>query len=193
MQDIEPHFKWRDEYTAEDDKLSPFYRRTYSEFEFTNKVYNYYIHPQWDEFDSETLYTKILFVDYDEKYAIMEFIGEWNDCLHNDIMLLKDNVINPMLKSGITKFILFCDNVLNFHSSDDAYYEAWYEDIKDEGGWITMINTFDHVGQDLKRARIQNYVNYGADFNDINWRNKRPDFVYDEINQLLSSSVKGLW
>lgn len=48
MHDIEPWWGWRDEYVAEKDSRSPFYGRTYDEFTFTNKVYNYFIHPQWD-------------------------------------------------------------------------------------------------------------------------------------------------
>ncbi len=42
---------------------------------------------------SETLYLKILFVDYDERYAIIELIGEWNDAINNDIMLLKRDIV----------------------------------------------------------------------------------------------------
>ena len=29
---------------------------------------------------------KVLMADYDEKYAIIELIGEWNDAIENDIM-----------------------------------------------------------------------------------------------------------
>jgi hypothetical protein len=57
---------------AEEDPRSIFFGRTYSEFEFSQAVYNYYIHPQWDEFGSKTLYLKILFADYDAKFAIIE-------------------------------------------------------------------------------------------------------------------------
>ena len=35
LQDIEPYYNWRHLYAAEEDKLSPFYGRTYSEFEFS--------------------------------------------------------------------------------------------------------------------------------------------------------------
>ena len=89
MQDIEPFDNWRYLYTSEDDERSPFYRREYSEFEFTQTVYNYYIHPQWDEFGSATLYIKILMADYTEGYAIIEMLGEWNDAINNDIMTFK--------------------------------------------------------------------------------------------------------
>ncbi|MEZ5031239.1 MAG: hypothetical protein R2787_07550 [Saprospiraceae bacterium] len=66
MHDIEPHFLWRDLYVASEDRHSPFFRRQYDEFHFTQKVYNYYIHPQWDNLGSTTLYGKALFVDYEE-------------------------------------------------------------------------------------------------------------------------------
>ena len=50
-----------------------------SEFEYSNTVYNYYIHPQWDDIGSGTLYMKELYADYENGFAILEFIGEWND------------------------------------------------------------------------------------------------------------------
>jgi hypothetical protein len=185
MHDIEPYFKWRDLYISSEDELSPFYGRTYSEFEFTSKIYNYYIHPQWDDFGSTTLYLKVIYVEYNEGYTIIELIGEWNDALYNDIMFLKRDVIDLMIKQGIQKYILICDNVLNFHSSDDCYYEEWYEDIKDSEGWICLVNTFDHVIQELKRPRLQYYVNFGSQFNDIDWRRKTPDNVYEEIRKRI--------
>src|SRR6185436_15460487 len=125
MHDIEPYFQWIDAYVAADDKRSPLYGRVYDEFEFTNTIYNYYIHPQWDEFGSSTLYLKILYVDYFDKTAIIELIGEWNDCLHNDIMFLKREVIDSLTYNGINKFVLIGENVLNFHAGDDDYYEEW--------------------------------------------------------------------
>ena len=143
MHDIEPYYRWRDYYVASDDKHSPFYGRVYSELHYTEKIYNYYIHPQWDFFGSPTLYMKLLFVDYEEGYAILEFIGEWNDCITNDIMYLKRDVADVLIENGITKFILLCDNVLNFHGSDDCYYEEWWDDIKEAGGWVCLVNTFD--------------------------------------------------
>jgi len=38
MHDIEPHFKWRNNYVASEDTKSPFYNRVYNEFSFTNKI-----------------------------------------------------------------------------------------------------------------------------------------------------------
>ena len=88
MHTIEPFYNWRHIYVSEEDQRSPFYGRQYSEFEYSQTVYNYYIHPQWDDFGSKTLYLKILIADYEEKYAIIEMLGEWNDAIENDMCLL---------------------------------------------------------------------------------------------------------
>src|SRR5262245_13171698 len=118
MHTIEPFYNWQHLYVASEDPESPFFKSDYSEIEFTNTIYNIYIHPKCDDIGSETLYMKILFVDYEEKYAIIEFIGEWNDAISNDIMLLKRDFIDAISHYGINKFILIGENVLNFHPSD---------------------------------------------------------------------------
>jgi len=120
---IEPFYRWRDFYVASNDSQSPFYGRTYNEFSFHEKIYNYYIHPQWDNIESSTLYIKILFVDYSEGTAIIELIGEWNDLIDNDIMLFKRHIIDSMLSQSIHRFVLIGENVLNFHGDMDDYYE----------------------------------------------------------------------
>ena len=105
MHAIEPFYNWLHLYNAEEDELSPFYGLEHSEFEFSNTVYNYYIHPQWDEFGSKTLYLKVIFVDYEMNFAIIELIGEWNDAVENDIMTLKRAVIDLMIEADVTKYI----------------------------------------------------------------------------------------
>jgi hypothetical protein len=196
MHDIEPWYGWRDEYTAEEDRHSPFFRRSYDEFQFSHKIYNYYIHPQWDFFGSETLYLKILFVDYGVGVALIELIGEWNDTIENDIMFLKRDLIDLLIKKGISRFVLFCDNVLNFHGDDDSYYEEWLEDIRDEDGWICLINTFEHVMSEMKKYRLHHYIHFGPSLNEYNWRSKKPEFIREEIEQIifgykqLSTSLK---
>ena len=91
MHSIEPYYKWREFYRSDKDPASPFYGEEYSEFHFTNHIYNFAIHPQWDNFGSETLLLKILYVDYDRGYTIIELIGEWNDAINNDIKKLLDS------------------------------------------------------------------------------------------------------
>ena len=151
MHEIEPYYRWRDEYIADEDSKSPYYKQVYNELKYSQKIYNYYIHPQWDSIGSQTLYVKVLYIDYDQGYGIIELIGEWNDCLYNDVMFLKRELADYMIRAGISKFILMCDNILNFHSSDDSYYEEWCDDIADEGGWIVMINVQEHVLIEMAR------------------------------------------
>ena len=192
MHDIEPYYKWTEYYNASKDKESPFYGKVYDEFTYTKKVYNYFIHPQWDDFGSLTLYTKVLFVDYDGGLAMIELIGEWNDGIGNDIMFLKREVIDPLLRRNINKFILFCDNVLNFHGDDDSYYEEWYDDVSEDGGWITFVNVQDHVLQEMEQSRIQYYVNLGPSYNNINWRHKAPELAIAHVLDNMSRATKQL-
>ena len=89
MVSIEPFYNWRNIYVAAEDERSPFYMAKYSEFELKNRIYDHLIHPQWDNIGSNTLYAKILYADYDDGFACIELIGEWNDCINNDIMHFK--------------------------------------------------------------------------------------------------------
>jgi hypothetical protein len=182
MQNIEPYYNWRHLYTAEEDPKSPFYGRIYSEFEFNQTVYNYYIHPQWDFFGSKTLYLKLLFIDYEQGYAIIELLGEWNDAIENDIMTLRRDITDNLQDEGITKFIIIAENVLNFHSSDADYYEEWREQLQDEGGWVVVLNMPEQSQYDFKKARLTNYVFL---FEYENWRTLRPDLFFSAIDNMM--------
>ncbi|HTM65839.1 MAG TPA: hypothetical protein VL093_05950 [Flavipsychrobacter sp.] len=183
MHDIEPYYNWRHLYTAEEDENSPYFGNEHSEFEFSNTVYNYYIHPQWDEFGSRTLYLKVLFADYEYNFAIIEMIGEWNDAIENDIMQLKRSIVDQMIAKGIYKFILITENVLNFHSSDSEYYEEWYDDVKDEGGWIVSLNMPEQTQYDFQRSHIDRYVYL---LESEGWRTFQPMHLFHLIdNQML--------
>ncbi|MEO0006021.1 MAG: hypothetical protein RJA20_217 [Bacteroidota bacterium] len=192
MHNIEPHYQWRELYIAEEDRDSPFFGRKYSEFHFTHKLYNFYLHPQWDAFGSSTLYCKILFVDYDDQFALIELIGEWNDALHNDIMHLKRRVLEQLYEKGIVKFALFCDNVLNFHSAEDDYYAELAEEVHEEGGWVVCINTRKHVMEEMQDARLQHYVHFGEEYNDMFWRSQKPLIVFQVIDAMVNGRVKRL-
>jgi hypothetical protein len=193
MHDIEPHFRWREYYCAEDDPRSPFAGRVYSEFDFTNKLYNFFIHPQWDAFGSSTLYGKILFADYEEGYVLMELIGEWNDTLHNDIMFLKRNVADPLMAEGISRFVFFCENLLNFHASiDDDYYAEWHEELLDEGGWVALVNIRPQVEEELLSAHLDHYLFFGPAFNDLIWRNQKPAVIVPLVEAIIHGSTKRL-
>lgn len=183
MHDIEPYYNWRGYYVASEDPYSPFFEREYSEFEFSSKIYNYYIHPQWDSFGSQTLFMKVLYCHYDHGFAVIELIGEWNDLLYNDIMFLKREVIEPMIDQGVSKFILIGENVLNFHFSDDSYYEEWFEDVNDREGWIALMNIREHVQEDISSANIDSYFVLGGKLNEMKWRTMNPDQLCESVER----------
>lgn len=187
MHDIEPYYNWLHLYNAAEDEQSPFYGREYSEFTFTHAVYNYLIHPQWDSFGSNTLYLKILYADYIDGFAILELIGEWNDALYNDIMMLKREVIEMLGDQGIQKFILIGENVLNFHASDDSYYEEWFQEA--DGGWIAFVNFRDHVLEEFRRARIDYYVNFGGDLDEFEWRKRSPRQLHEAVEAVIGRRI----
>ncbi|MBN8838355.1 MAG: hypothetical protein J0I09_13920 [Sphingobacteriia bacterium] len=182
MHDIEPFYNWRHIYIAEEDRRSPFFGRAYSEFEFSQTVYNYYIHPQWDDFGSRTLYLKIIYVDYELHFAIIEMIGEWNDAIENDIMTLKREVIEKLFDEKIFKFILITENILNFHSGDKDYYEEWYEEVSDESGWIIALNMPSQTQYDFKKKKLH----YLIELMDIpEWRTYKPYHLFKKIDDAL--------
>ena len=187
MHEIEPYFNWRHLYTAEEDERSPFYGRVYSEFEYSQTVYNYYIHPQWDEFGSRTLYMKLLYADYEQQFVIIELIGEWNDAIENDIMTLKRDVIDKLEAEGITKFILIGENVLNFHSGDKDYYNEWFEEVTDENGWIVLLNTPESTQYDFKKRKLNYYIEL---MTIPAWRAYKPEHLFTKINDEISKRLE---
>jgi len=192
MHDIEPYHRWIGDYQSSQDERSPFYGKEHSEFSFHNKVYNYYIHPQWDDFGSSTLYAKVIFADYDERFTVIELIGEWNDCLYNDIMILKRNIIDSQIDAGINKFAIVMENVLNFHNSEDDYYAEWHEEVAEEGGYICLINSLDHVKQEMRQIYIDRYVSMGEDFDGLTWRKYRPMALMHELEAIRERAMKYL-
>lgn len=193
MHNIEPHYQWRDYYVAAEDEHSPFYGQKYSEFEFSTRLYNFYLHPQWDSIGSSTLYGKLLFADYEEGFALIELIGEWNDTLHNDIMYLRRNLTDPLYDKGISRFVFFCDNLLNFHATlEDDYYAEWHEELLDEQGWAVLINLRKHVDEEMHDAGLHQYLHFGTEYNDINWRPHKPQMVCAMIEGMVSGRVKRL-
>jgi hypothetical protein len=130
------------------------------------------------------LYVKIIFADYNKGFLVAELLGEWNDALHNDVMFLKRDVMEVFNAAGIDKFILIGENVLNFHASDDSYYEEWFQDIEDEG-WIVALNFQEHVLDEMKHANIDYYINFGGEFDNMPWRTLSPFQLYQRIKEII--------
>jgi hypothetical protein len=172
MHQIEPFYLWRDIYSSDQDPNALNYGLEYSEFHYTNRVYNYLLHPQWDNFGSDTLFYKLLYADYEQEFCIIELIGEWNDAINNDIMLLKAELIDHLIDLGIQNFAIIAENVLNFHAVSDDYYQEWKEDI--DGG-IYILNALPQVIDELDDYRLKHYLTYGGRLNEIEWRGIKPD------------------
>lgn len=184
MHSLEPHFLWRHIYQASKDPKSPFYGYQNSEVYFTDKIYDHLIHPQWDNFGVETLFIKQLFTDYEEGYCILEFIGEWNDLLHNDIMVLKRDILEPIMWEGVNKFIFIGENILNFHASDTDYYEEWQEEL--EEGWACLVNFRKHVLDEMNEYNLDQYLISGGDLDDLDWQKWSPKKMFLQVNELVS-------
>jgi hypothetical protein len=183
MHTIEPYYYWQSLYEASEDERSPLFGRKYHESLCTNTVYNYFIHPLWDEMGSATLYLKILYVNYDIRFCVIELMGEWNDCLYNDIMYLKRNIAEPMIDEGINKFILIGENVLNYHAAENDYYQEWCEDVED--GWIAVLNLRDHVISEFETIFVENYMAMGGPLSHFNWRPFAPEQLLREVEKYL--------
>jgi len=189
MHTIEPYYAWRNHYVASEDPRSPFFERIYNEMSYHMKIYDHYIHPQWDNIGSSTLFIKILWVDYEEESAIIELLGEWNDCLHNDIMRLKRDIVDCLQNEGICKFILIGENVLNFHYSDDSYYEEWFEEVTDREGWIALLNFNLHVIDDMSTINLDSYFVMGGELSEFGWRTYAPDQLVNRIRDCVENRL----
>jgi len=187
MHTLEPYFNWRHLYIASEDERSPFYGYQNSEVFFTHAIYDHVIHPQWDDMGSPTLFLKILFCDYDEGYVIIELMGEWNDAIHNDIMTLKRDIVESLQLEGVDQYILIGENVLNFHASDDCYYEEWFDELED--GWIAAVNFREHVLREMQAAGIDTYWVMQGDINEMDWRTKSPAQLYQKVLNLVQRRI----
>ena len=188
MHDIEPYYRWLKYYDSSEDENSPFYGKEYNFDLYSNAIYNYYIDPAWDFMGSETLYIKVLFVNYELGVCIIEMIGEWNDAINNDIMHLKRNIIDHFTGFGINKYILIGENVYNFHGSDDCYYEEWFEDV--EEGWIAAINFREFIFREWSSYNIDTYLNFGGTLQIDTWRTLNPMQLYDKVEKLIRRRIE---
>ena len=125
--------------------------------------------------------------DYEEKYAIIELIGEWNDAIENDIMELKREVTDVFFYEGITKFIFIAENVLNFHSGDKDYYQEWFEEVTDEDGWIAILNMPEQTQHDFKHARLNRYIEM---MELANWRTYKPFHLFKLIDDQIGKRLE---
>jgi len=183
MHTLEPFYNWLKFYNPAEDDRSPFFGKEYNHDVYSDTIYGYYIDPAWDDMGSETLYIKILFADYDNGFVVIEFIGEWNDAINNDIMNLKRNILEVFLHEGIDKFILIGENIMNFHGSDDSYYEEWFEEI--ESGWIAAVAFPEFVQDEMRKYHLDHYINMGGTLQVEQWRTLQPHNFCELVSTLI--------
>jgi hypothetical protein len=101
-------------------------------------------------------------------------------------MTLRRDVTDLLYKKGITHFILIAENVLNFHSSDDSYYEDWGEQVSDSGGWVVILDMPGQSQYDFVNARLNNYIEL-IDF--PQWRTLKPELVFEQIDDKMIKRI----
>ncbi|MEP1096488.1 MAG: hypothetical protein ABJG78_15335 [Cyclobacteriaceae bacterium] len=183
MHKITPYERWNRYYNSSYDDKSPFAGKEYNYELYSDNIYGYFIDPAWDYIGSETLYIKIIYADYETGFVVIEMLGEWNDAINNDIMQFKRNILEHLMDFGISKFALIGESVMNFHGSDDCYYEEWFEEVED--GWIAGVNFHEHVEEEMKKFNIDNYVNMSGSLSIEKWRTLTPFKFYELLESLI--------
>jgi len=102
-------------------------------------------------------------------------------------MTLRRDVTDILFADGISKFIFIAENVLNFHSSDDSYYEEWREQLEDSGGWVVILDMPPQSQYDFKQARLTNYIEL-LDF--PQWRTLKPEIIFQQIDNLMIRRIE---
>jgi hypothetical protein len=98
-------------------------------------------------------------------------------------MFLKREVIELMMQEGVSKFILIGENILNFHFSDDSYYDEWFDEVSENDGWIALMNAREHVLADMGDASIDRYFVSGGKLNEVKWRTMNPDQLFESVER----------
>lgn len=173
MHNIEPFYGWLKHYDPEADHRSPFYGVVHNAFFFDRQVHEYLAHPLWESIGSEGLLVKLLYVDYDRGFAVLEMFGVWNDLLENDFKLFIENCLSRMIQEGISRFVLVMENVLNIYLEADDYYQEITE-MLGEGGWICLLRTREHVLRELSAYGIDAYFYWAEGLDELRWRKLKP-------------------
>ena len=98
-------------------------------------------------------------------------------------MTLKRDLLELLVHEGIHKFILIGENIFNFHGSDDLYYEEWFDDV--EEGWIAAVNFPEFIQQEVKKYRIDQYINMGGTLQIDQWRTLHPLRFFELVDKLI--------
>ncbi|MEL6670835.1 MAG: hypothetical protein AAFR61_01550 [Bacteroidota bacterium] len=185
LRDIEPFYGWLEQYNHEKDPRSPFHSVNHSLFYYDRSIHNIPAHPLWDQFGSEGLLVKILYVDYGLKFAILELFGEWNDLFENDFKLLAENVLTYLLDEGVNKFILILENVFHIHLEGDDYYAALQDELED--GWMCGLRMRQEVKEEMDAYNISSYFYWNPLLDELPWRRLKPIQLYQAVENRLQA------
>jgi hypothetical protein len=72
---------------------------------------------------------------------------------------------------------------MNFHGSDDCYYEEWFEEI--EEGWIAAVSFPEFVQDEFRKYHIDNYINMGGWLQIEQWRTLQPLNFFELVSAVL--------
>jgi hypothetical protein len=101
-------------------------------------------------------------------------------------MTLRRDITDILFLKGISKYIFIAENVLNFHSSDDSYYEEWREQLEEAKGWVIILNMPAQSQYDFKQARLTNYVEL-VDF--PQWRTLKPEIIFQQMEDFMTRRI----
>ena len=188
FENVEPFYGWLHLYNHEVDVRSPFHEVEHSLFEYNRKIYTFNANPLWDEIESESLLVKILYADYERGYTIIELLGEWNDLFENDFKLLCENCLTYMIDSGINKFILICENVFNVYLEHDYYYDAFHDELEDDG-WLFLLKARPNVKSDFEQYNISQYFLWNPTIDLLPWRKLKPWALFEAIEHSTPKSL----
>ena len=185
--DIEPYFGWLNLYHHEQDPNSPFHEVEHNQFYFDRSINNIPAHPLWDHFGSESLLLKILFIDYEKGFAIIELFGEWNDLFLNDFKLLAENCLTYLIDAQVHKFILICENVFHMYLEGDDYYQALAEEL--EEGWLCALRLREEAKEEMEAYGIAPYFYWNAQLDEFAWRTLKPHQLFQLVDRRMRMTL----
>lgn len=180
---IEPFYGWLERYSHSSDEKSPFHQVEHNQFYFDRSINNIPAHPLWDDIGSESLLVKILFVDYDEGFAVIELFGEWNDLFENDYKLLAENCLTYLIDNEIRQFILVCENVFHIYIESDDYYQAVQDELED--GWICVLRPRQEILEEMEQYQISSYFYWSPVLDELAWRKLSPHQLYQIVKSRM--------
>ena len=123
-----------------------------------------------------------IYSEFEFTHAIYDHVihPQWDE-IESPTLYIK--ILYVDYDQGFATIEMIGENVLNYHASDDSYYEEWFEDVED--GWIAFINFREHVMADFAEANIDYYLVAGGELDELNWRLFTPQTMFQKVESLV--------